>query len=382
MFRSLLASLCAALALFVASPPSIVNATDKQASVLTVAEDGSPEAINGSSPAAIGFVDSLTTLLRQMNFTSADLPAAGATIRPSTMGGYSDEQLIELARTAPSPVDVVVTYTLRASVQNAGYANRMTMQVTGRVFDLRAGADLGKYDISPGITQSVPANCDRACFDAQATEFAKLLSEQLAVDVAARLEDAELTSELAATVSAPPGLLLIGEDIDPAALERGSRPFRQLVSSLHEGLVAAGFVLADEASATLDSPARPGVSRSKSELLDIARGIAVPPVAAVVTFAAYVDIKTAETSRSARLRVTGRLLDVKTGQDQGTFEFVTPNEWVAPPGCTDVCAVDSLGDFMVGAAPELTVALAQKLSWLAVADGDASAKKKPASSDW
>lgn len=64
--------------------------------------------------------------------------------------------------------------------------------------------------------------------------------------------------------------------------------------------------------------------RTEAELLDIARTVQRPPMDAAVTFTVYAGAKKLAYTTDVYARITGRIVNVRTGQKIGGFEVTSP----------------------------------------------------------
>ena len=168
-----------------------------------------------------------------------------------------------------------------------------------------------------------------------------------------------------------PNLLVMGEDADKDAVPRNSRVFRRVLDSLNEEMHNYGFDMYDETAVTLDDFAQGRVRRTDAEIIDIARSVRRPPIDVAVIFQIYASAKQLDYTTKVRTRVTGRLLNVKTGQRLGNFEMESPKEWNAPQKCSRECILETVGGYSKTLANDLGSVLSEKLAWM-VEGGDGS----------
>ena len=83
-----------------------------------------------------------------------------------------------------------------------------------------------------------------------------------------------------------------------------------------------------------------------------------------------------------KARITGRLLNTKSGQRLGNFEVESPNNWVAPADCPRECILEVVGKYSRNLAKDLGAVLAIKLADIIEVDGAESANaNRPATVD-
>lgn len=161
-----------------------------------------------------------------------------------------------------------------------------------------------------------------------------------------------------------PNLLLMGEDADSDTIPRHSQVFTRVLNSLSEQMHNAGFDVYDETAVTLDNFAQGRSRRSDAEMIDIARSVKRPPIDVVVFFSIYASANQKSYTTKVKARVSGRMLNVKTGQRLGNIELDYPGGWNAPVDCNRNCIIDSVGQHSKIIANDIGAVLAKKLGWM------------------
>jgi len=151
-----------------------------------------------------------------------------------------------------------------------------------------------------------------------------------------------------------------GSDIGVVA--RDTRVFRQILEAIGDELEHEGFDIFDERAVTLDHFKQQRTGRSEAELLDIARSVQRPPIDAVVIFTAYAGARRLAYTTDIYTRITGRIVNVRTGQKIGGFEVTSPRGWKAPIGCEGDCLLEVISGNVKTMGGELGVVLAQQLA--------------------
>ena len=176
-----------------------------------------------------------------------------------------------------------------------------------------------------------------------------------------------LTSLVApAAYADQPGLLVVSDDADQETVPRNNRIFNRVITALGEEMNIRGYAVVDEVAAGLDITAQGRVRRRDVELIDIARAIRRPPVDAVVVFQIYASAKRSLNSDVMRpeVRISGRMINVRSSQMLGAFEVVERDLPVLPLGCDRdrECVIEQMGDNIRVLARDLGAALAEKLA--------------------
>jgi hypothetical protein len=172
--------------------------------------------------------------------------------------------------------------------------------------------------------------------------------------------------------------MIAGEDADKETIPRGNRTFNRIQRMIAEQLVNRGFHVFDETAITKDVLPQGGVRRQLPELLETAK-LAQVPVDVIVVFQVYASVRPAQHVRDTFkpfVRVDGRMIRVRGGQDLGGFEFGSDIELPPIPGsCVNgepprECLIESFGNEARLIGTSVGNALATKLAFY-LRDADA-----------
>jgi|TARA_B100000315_G_scaffold75290_1_gene68917 hypothetical protein len=166
-------------------------------------------------------------------------------------------------------------------------------------------------------------------------------------------------------------LLIMGEDADKDTVPRNSRVFKRVLDALSNQLHDEGFDVFDETAVTLENFAQGRVRRTDAELIDIARSVKRPPIDVMVMFGIYASARELSYTTKVKTRVSGRMLQVQTGQRLGNFEVESPKQWNAPKSCSRECLLEVVGKNSRILASDIGAVLAEKLASLEDGDGEA-----------
>src|SRR5215470_7071606 len=166
-----------------------------------------------------------------------------------------------------------------------------------------------------------------------------------------------------------PNIIIAGEDADKDTIPRGNRNFNRIQRAIAEQLLARGFKVFDETAVTPHLP-QGRKRRQLPELLQSAKW-AKAPIDIIVVFQIYASVRPmphVHDTYQPFVRVDGRLLKVRGGQDLGGFEFGSDIEFGPIPGsCVNgkppgECVIEAVGDQarLIGSA--VGNALATKLA--------------------
>ncbi|MEG3619781.1 hypothetical protein V5T82_15050 [Magnetovibrio sp. PR-2] len=176
----------------------------------------------------------------------------------------------------------------------------------------------------------------------------------------------------AAFAGEQPNVMIMGEDADKDTVPRNSRVFKRVVDALANELHNEGFDVYDEVSLTMDDFAQGRTRRTDVEIIDIARSVKTAPIDVATIFAIYPKIKKTAYTTKVEARITGRLLNVKSGQRLGNFEVMSAMPDNAPVECDRECILEVFGDNAKILAQDLGVVLATKLDAQSPVSGGAA----------
>lgn len=175
-----------------------------------------------------------------------------------------------------------------------------------------------------------------------------------------------------ATLNAPasraadqPNVMLMGDDADQDTVPRHSRIFNRVLDALKNRMLQEGFTVYNETATTMEITNAGRVRRTDAELISVARSVKEAPIDVISVFQiyaaaqddAYSDIK------KLKIRIVGRMLQVSTGRDLGSFEVSMGPKGLSPlPVKCDVdCILEAVGDQAKPIANEVGIILARKL---------------------
>jgi hypothetical protein len=142
------------------------------------------------------------------------------------------------------------------------------------------------------------------------------------------------TAATAQTGPRGPNIMIAGEDADKDTIPRGNRNFNRILRAVADQLIARGFKVYDETAITQDILPQGGVRRQLPELLETAK-VAKAPIDVIVVFQIYASVrpnKFLPDTFNPFIRVDGRMLRVRGGQDLGGYEAGSDIEFPVLPG--------------------------------------------------
>src|SRR5262249_38236269 len=169
---------------------------------------------------------------------------------------------------------------------------------------------------------------------------------------------APLTAERAAAQTKP-NIVVMSEDADEDTVPRGNRIFNRVIHELAEVMNVRGYNVYDE-TAVAKGFTQPGrVRRRDAEIIDVARAVQTPPLDVIAVFQIYASATKSTVSDIVRpnIRIPGRLLNVRTGQQIAAFEVAGLELAPLPQGCDRECLLERVGGEAKLVANELAQAL-------------------------
>jgi hypothetical protein len=170
-------------------------------------------------------------------------------------------------------------------------------------------------------------------------------------------------------------LVVVTEDHDPETVPRHNRIYKRVQAALIETLNVKNFDIYDETAACMEITEPNRIRRIDAELISVARACASPaipgmrprpPIDGLVIWTMYASAEKIPHTPdifAAKVRIEGRVLDVRTGQHLGGFEvggFPLPP---LPAGCQAKreCLLEFVGNSTRLIAEGLGQALGDKL---------------------
>jgi hypothetical protein len=171
--------------------------------------------------------------------------------------------------------------------------------------------------------------------------------------------------QLAPVAASAQGLniVVMGEDADEDSVPRGNRIFNRVIAALTEEMNVQGHDVFDETAIAMDINPANRVRRRDSELIEVARAVQNPPLDVVVVFSIYASVREGAYSDVLRpdVRIPGRILNLRTGQQIGSFEIDGLDLPPLPVVCERECLLEEVGNHAAIMGAELAAALTLKL---------------------
>ena len=163
-----------------------------------------------------------------------------------------------------------------------------------------------------------------------------------------------------------PNVMIMGEDADRATVPCNSRVFEAVRRAVVNQLDQEGYNVFDETAATGPNFVAGRCRRTDAELIDVLRAVTRPPIDVAVLLRMYSTVEELTYTAKVRARISGRLLNVGTGQNLGGFEVRSPEEWTMRVDCAHerACLLEDMAQYAAILAKDLGAVLAIKLNGL------------------
>lgn len=159
-------------------------------------------------------------------------------------------------------------------------------------------------------------------------------------------------------------VMVFSDDADEDTIPRDNRIFNRVVARIQESMNLRGFQVYDETATSMGFTETHRVRRTDGEFLEIARSVK-PTINVAVIFQIYASVVKSEfqTLQRPRIRIPGRILNVRTGQFIGSFEVKEFTLDPLPRSCEDrECLLEHVGDYANDLGNALGETLADKLT--------------------
>jgi hypothetical protein len=136
----------------------------------------------------------IAALSEEMNVQGHDVfdeTAVAMNINPANRVRRDDSELIEVARAVPNPpLDVVVVFSIYASVREGAYSEvlRPEVRIPGRILNLRTGQLIGSFEVKGLDLPPLPVACERECLLEEVGNHAAILGAELAAALTSKLD--------------------------------------------------------------------------------------------------------------------------------------------------------------------------------------------------
>jgi hypothetical protein len=189
-----------------------------------------------------------------------------------------------------------------------------------------------------------------------------------------------LVAGSAAHAQTKPNIVAMSEDADEDSVPRGNRIFNRVIIELGEVMNLRGYNVYDETAVAMNITQPGRVRRRDSEIIDVARAVQNPPVDIIAVFQIYASATKSNVSDIVRpnIRIPGRLLNVRTGQQIAAFEVTGLELAPLPQNCDRECLLEKVGAEAKLVANELAQALSTKLDGFIAAPRDDANLTAPA----
>ena len=164
-----------------------------------------------------------------------------------------------------------------------------------------------------------------------------------------------------------PNVIVFNENYDNDTLSSNSRIHKQVLRAVDNQLGDRGIATYDEVAVGLDQRFAAGrTRRSDAQIIENARLIKAPPIDVAVIYSIYASTQPLGYITKVRIRIEVRMLEVKTGQNLGSFQEVSPEDkdWTLPADCKRECTLEKVGEYANILGNRLGAVLGEELAWM------------------
>jgi hypothetical protein len=156
--------------------------------ILVMGEDADNNTVPRDSRVFKVVLSSLQSQMHNKQFNVYDETAV--TLESFTQGRVrrSDAELLDIARSITRPpIDVVVVFSIYASMQKLDYTSKIKSRITGRMLNAQTGKFLGSFEVESGNLSNAPKNCSRECLSEILASKGTVLANDLGAVLAEKL---------------------------------------------------------------------------------------------------------------------------------------------------------------------------------------------------
>lgn len=144
---------------------------------------------------------------------------------------------------------------------------------------------------------------------------------------------------LGAVASDKPVVIVIGEDSGARSVSRFNLVYVRIQDAIIAEFREEGFVTFDETEATEGNFRDQGLERTDSELVQVSQSVTDARIDVALVLAVFLDDESSRYSKTVRVRVVGRAIDVKTGVKLGVYQAEIPGVLRVATDCARDCII-------------------------------------------
>ena len=161
----------------------------EQPNLLVMGEDADKDTVPRNSRVFKRVLNALASEMDDVGFNVYDEPAV-------TLGDFAqgrtrrtDAELIDIAKSLKRPpIDVAVIFGIYASEDKLSYTTKIRTRVEGRLLNVKSGKRLGNFEVELPEPKNAPVFCNRECLLETVGKNAKMISRDLGVVLAKKLD--------------------------------------------------------------------------------------------------------------------------------------------------------------------------------------------------
>lgn len=156
--------------------------------ILIMGEDVDEDTVPRKSRVFKRVLNALSNQLHDVGFDVYDETAV--TLGEFVQGNSrrDDAELIDIGRSIQQPpIDVVVIFSIYASIDKKDHISKLKSRVEGRLLQVKSGQRLGNFEVKAPNNATVPVDCSRECILENVGDEAKILASDVGAVLSEKL---------------------------------------------------------------------------------------------------------------------------------------------------------------------------------------------------
>ena len=160
-----------------AIPPA--QAQSSAPNVLVFTEDADRDTVPRNSRVNRQVLQEVQNAFNQAGYRYFDEVAIGLDYFAPDRTRRPRQELIKIARSVDTPIDIAVVYYIYASAKNLDFMTEASMRIEGELIDVSSGQGLGNFEVASGRKFKLPVDCSRECVLEEMSAEARPLGRDL-----------------------------------------------------------------------------------------------------------------------------------------------------------------------------------------------------------
>jgi len=145
------------------APVKPATAQGQIPNVMVFTEDADQDTVPRNSRVNRQVLQEVQNAFDQAGYRYFDETAAGLEYFAENRTRRPRSEIIKIARSLDTPIDVAVIYWIYASVKNLDFMTEASMRIEGEMIDVGSSQGLGSFEVSSDRKFKLPVDCSREC---------------------------------------------------------------------------------------------------------------------------------------------------------------------------------------------------------------------------